>query len=212
MAHEALTAFVENALRAGASREEVERALLAAGWSPDQVSDGLGTFAEVEFLVPVPKPRAQLSARDAFRYLVLFGTLYVAAYQFGDLLFQFVNLAIPDQLANYVERVYGQIRWATSALIVSYPIFLYVSFGVEREIERDPTRRNSAVRRWLTYLTLFLAVSIIVGDLIALLYNFLSGEVTLRFFLKFAIIATIAGCVFSYYLWAMKMDDKALAR
>ena len=68
------------------------------------MSDGLGTFAEVEFLVPVPKPRAQLSARDAFRYLVLFGTLYVAAYQFGDLLFQFVNLAIPDQLANPTSK------------------------------------------------------------------------------------------------------------
>jgi hypothetical protein len=190
----------------------VEQALLTAGWSPEQVADGLSSFADVDFLVPVPKPRAQLSARDAFRYLVMFGTLYVAAFQFGQLLFQFVNLAIADELAANVNRVYWQIRWATSALIVSYPIFLYTSYRITVEIAQDPTRRNSAVRRWLTYVTLFLAVSIITGDLIALLFNFLSGEVTFRFLLKFAIVAVIAGSVFSYYLWSMKADDKALAR
>lgn len=190
----------------------MERALLNAGWSSEQVKDGLGSFAEVDFPIPVPKPRAQLSARDAFRYLVMFGTLYVAAIQLGQLLFQFVNLAFPEEPVGNLDWIYWQVRWATSALIVAYPVFLYTSYRIASEVAQDPTRRNSAVRRWLTYLTLFVAVSIIVGDLIALLFSFLSGEVSVRFLLKFAVVAAIAGAIFGYYLWSIRADDEALAR
>lgn len=142
----------------------------------------------------------------------MFGALYVAAYHLGQLLFQMVHLSIPDELSSDVESVYSQIRWATSALIVSYPVFLFMSCRVTAEIAKDPTRRNSAVRRWLTYVTLFIAVSILVGDLTALFFNLLSGEVTLRFLLKFAIVGVLAGCVFGYYFLSMRADDEALAK
>jgi len=212
MAHETVTGFVDAALRAGASREQVRQALLDAGWSADQIADGLDAFAEVDFVIPVPKPRPQLSARDACRYLVLFVTLYVAAFQLGQLLFAFVNLAVPDDLTHYGEGIYRQIRWSASALIVSYPIFLYVSHRINTEVSADPVRRNAPVRRWLTYLTLFLAAAVLVGDLVSLLFNLLSGELTLRFVLKFTIVAAVAGAIFGYYLWLMKQDDEALRR
>lgn len=211
MADDRLTAFIEASLRAGATRGEVERALREAGWSQEQVADGLGAYADTDFLVPVPRPRAQLSARDAFRYLVVFASLYVAAYQLGQLLFQFVNLAVLDELSMAVEAIHRRIRWSTSALIVAYPVFLFMSFRIAVEVARDPARRNSAVRRWLTYLTLFIAVSFLLGDLIALLFSFLSGEVTLRFALKCLIVAALAGSMFGYYFHLMKTDDRALA-
>jgi hypothetical protein len=56
------------------------------------------------------------------------------------------------------------------------------------------------VRRWLTYVTLFLAAGVLVGDLITLVYNVLAGELTLRFVLKVLIVGAIAGAIFWFYL------------
>lgn len=212
MSDTTLTTFVDASLRAGASRSEVAIALAEAGWSTNQIAEGLTSFAEVDFVVPVPKPKAQLSARDAFVYLVIFGTLYLSAFYLGDLLFQFVNLAFPDELEDRVEYVYGQIRWATSTIIVAFPIFVYVSYRTLNEIALDATRRTSSVRRWLTYLTLFVAAFIIVGDLISLVFNLLSGGLSARFLLKTIIVGLVAGVIFGYYLWSMRVDDEVLAR
>ena len=102
--------------------------------------------------------------------------------------------------------------WSTSALIVAFPVFLYLSHRTPRLVSVDPARRTSAVRRWLTHLTLALAAVVVLGDVIALVYGFLSGEVTVRFILKVAIVALIAGSIFAYYFAAVKADDAALAR
>lgn len=212
MAEKPLTDFVDSALRAGASRAETERVLLEAGWARDQVSDALRHFADVDFAVPVPRPRAQTSASDAFLYLVMFGMLYISAFNFGSLLFQFINLAFPDPLALSNRFADETIRWSTSALLIAFPVFLFVACRIERGIARDPTRRSSGVRKWLTYLTLFLAACIIVGDLITLLYGLLSGELTLRVILKALTVGLISGAIFGYYLWSMRMDDAVLAQ
>src|SRR5687768_13868184 len=166
MADPKLVLFVESALRAGQSRDAVRNALELAGWSKDQVTDSLAHFADVAFAVPVPRPRAQVSARDAFWYLLMFGTLYVSAYYLGDLLFGFINRAFPDNLSyndrtQYIER---GIRWATAAVIVAFPVFLFTAWKTGKEVAADPTRRNSAIRKWLTYITLLVAAAAIVAD------------------------------------------------
>ncbi len=206
-----LLSFVEESLRSGASKADTERVLIEAGWSRDQVTSALGAFSSVDFPVPVPRPKSQLSARDAFMYLVMFGMLYVTAYNFGNLLFQFINLAFPDPLIDqYGDSVGRQIRWATSSLLVAFPVFLFVASRISKSITDDPTQRTSGVRKWLTYLTLSVAACIIVGDLIYLLNSLLSGDLTVRFVLKSLTVGLIAGTIFGYYLWSMRADDEAL--
>lgn len=213
MADVRLTAFIEQALRNGASREDVEKALKDAGWAQNQISDGLAQYADIAFVVPVPRPKAQLSARDAFMYLLMFATLYLSAYNFGRLLFQFIDLAFPDPLRGPPPAlIRNTIRFATAALIVAFPLFLLIASRIAREVRAAPARRGSAVRKWLTYLTLFIAASVIVGDCITLIYNFLIGELTVRIILKVFVIALIAGVIFGYYLRLMKVDDEALER
>jgi len=216
MADTKLVVFVESALRAGQPRDAVRQALEQAGWAKDQIADALAHYADVAFAVPVPRPRAQLSARDAFWYLLMFGTLYSSAFYLADLLFGFINLAFPDDVVNryndateYVER---GIRWGTAAVIVSFPVFMFAAIRISREVAADPTRRNSAMRKWLTYITLLVAASAIVGDGITLIFNVLSGELTLRFVLKVLVVAAIAVTVFGYYTWSMRSDDEALGR
>ena len=91
-----LDQFVRDALLRGCSRQGIEQALLDAGWAPEQVSGALAAYADVVFAVPVPRPRAYLSAREAFFYLVLFTTLYLSAYHLGSLLFELIDRHFPD--------------------------------------------------------------------------------------------------------------------
>jgi hypothetical protein len=180
--------------------------LLEAGWSREQVS---AAFSTIEFPVPVPRPRPYLSAREAFIYLLLFTTLYIVAFNVGNVLFQLINRAFPDPAdppqAAYIRE---SIRWSVSSLIVAFPIFLYISYVVGRSIQRDPTKRASSVRRWLTYLTLFVAACVLIGDFMSLVYNLLGGELTTRFLLKAVTVGTIAGTVFGYYLWDLRLEEK----
>jgi hypothetical protein len=49
-------------------------------------------------------------------------------------------------------------------------------------------------------LTLFVAGVFLVGDAATLVYNTLGGELTIRFVLKIATIAVIAGGIFTFFL------------
>jgi len=86
-------------------------------------------------------------------------------------------------------------------------VFLFVTVRLRRAIQQDPEQRSSKVRKWLTYLTLFIAAGIIIGDLITLVFNLLQGDLTLRFLLKAASVGLIAGTIFGYYLWDLRRDE-----
>ena len=205
-----LEQFVHAALSRGESRQSVLAALAAAGWSPEQAADALDAYADVPFPVPVPRPRPYLSAREAFQYLVLFATLYISAYHVGSLLFDLVNRALPDPAdpAWRATSAMSSMRWGVASLAVAFPVFLYVANLLGKELARSPSKRQSAVRRWLTYVTLFLAAGIVIGDLIALLYNVLGGELSTRFLLKVLVVGAIAGTIFAYYLTDLRREEK----
>ena len=206
-----LIGFVRESLGRGLSRAEIEAVLLRAGWDAAQVRAALDAFAAEAFPVPVPRPRPSLSARDAFLYLVLFSTLYMSAINFGGLVFDLINRAFPDPVLDAPGgyRASGDgMRWAISTLIVSFPVFLYVSRVTRREVARDPRKRESAVRRWLTYLTLFVAASVLIGDLIVLVHSALSGELTARFVLKVITAGLIAGLIFGHYLRDLRAGER----
>jgi hypothetical protein len=205
-----LVDFVRDALGRGVTRAQIEEALRNGGWTGDQIRGALNAFVAVDFPIPVPRARPYLSAREAFMYLVLFGTLYTSAYYLGSLIFDIINLTFPD--AAQENELYGtyvrtSMRWSISSLIVAFPVFLYLSWLTEREVRRDPVKRASKVRRWLTYLTLFASACALIGDVTTLVYNALGGELTIRFLLKIVTVALIAGTAFIYYLRDLHQDE-----
>lgn len=205
-----LERFVRDALAAGATRQEVEAALVSAGWTPEQIRRPLAAWSDLPFVVPVPRPRPYLSARDAFQYLVLFTTLYLWAWHLGSLLFDLIEIWLPDP-ADPDYRVQGlarSVRLSVATLLVAFPVFAFSAHRLGGEIARDPSRRMSAVRRWLTYLTLFLAATALVCDLITLVYNLLGGELSLRFVLKVLVVAVIAGTIFGWYLADLRNEER----
>ena len=104
------------------------------------------------------------------------------------------------------------MRWAAASLIVAVPVFLSLSRLTDRQRRGDATQRGSQDRRWLTYLTLFVAAVVVTGDVITLIYNALGGELTMRIVLKGLTVGAIAGSVFGYYLWDIKADESGAQR
>lgn len=209
-----LILFVRESLMRGQSKGEIEQALRDAGWEEARISEAIGSFADVEFPVPVPVATARpvVSARDAFLYLVLFSTLGLCAWYFGSLLFQLVNIYFPDPLSrmnsdvltNVSER---KIRAAISVLAVALPLYVFMTVKISREVERDSVKLGSAIRKWLTWLTLFVATLVVLGDVAALIRQFLNGSLSVNVGLKIAIVAAISGVIFFYYLRAVTRDD-----
>jgi len=60
-----LFSFVKDALGRGTPRPVLTDVLSRAGWQSAQINATLGSFADVDFPIPVPRPRQYLSARDA---------------------------------------------------------------------------------------------------------------------------------------------------
>ena len=204
--------FVRDALAKGQSRDAIAAALAAAGWPAEQSRSALDAYATVHFPVPVPKPRPYLSAREAFLYLVLFTTLYIFAWHLGSLIFDLLNEAFPDPAdSDYrFDRIGESIRWSTASVLIAFPVFAFMARHLSRELARSPVKRLSAVRRWLTYLTLFLAAAVLIGDMITLVYNVLGGETTIRFLLKVLVAAVIAGSIFGFYLRDLRREERAV--
>lgn len=207
-----LTSFVKEALVKGSSRKDIEKVLKAAGWESDEIKTSLDQYADVTFSIPVPRRKPYLNAREAFLYLVLFMTLYISAFSFGTLIFQFINRWLPDVLqGGYMDSsIADAIRLSTSSLVIAFPVFYYVSWILHKASERDPDKRSSKIRKWLTYITLFITAGVIIGDSITLVYNLLGGELTLRFTLKVLTIGAIAGTIFGYYLWDLRKEEKTV--
>jgi len=200
--------FVKEALTRGISKTEIQAALRKANWKDDEIAPALGLYADVPFAIPVPKRKPYLSAREAFMYLLLFLCLYISAISFGTLLFHFINRWIPDALQPYGSYDLSSVRMSVASLIVAFPLYLWLSSLLAAAIHRDPEKKGSKIRKWLTYITLFIAAGVIIGDLITLLFNLLGGELTLRFTLKVLSVLLIAGLIFGYYLWDLRQEEK----
>jgi hypothetical protein len=204
-----LELFAKEALSRGLERPAIEQAMIAAGWTQEQARTAIGAYAQVPFPIPVPRPRPQLSAREAFLYLLLFTTLYLSCYHLGSLLFDLINRWIPDATeTGRAQWIENSIRWSVSYLIVSFPAFAFLASYIGKEVASQPVKRLSPVRRWLTYLTLFIAAAALIGDLTTLVYNVLAGELTTRILLKVLIVILIAGTVFIHYLTDLRKEER----
>jgi len=203
-----ISGFVYEALSRGVSREDIVRALQQGGWASKEINSALDAFVDSDLPLPVPRKTVSSSPKEAFLFLMLFATLYTAAFALGSVLFNIINLALP-QPGEFAQAALVPLRVGIASVIVAFPIFLLMSKIIAGETARNPGQRISPVRRWLTYLTLFVASVSIIADLITLIIRFLEGDITARFMLKVLVVAVLAGSAFIYYLRDLRHDEVA---
>jgi len=207
-----LLEFTRRALERGVSHDALAEALKQAGWREADIKAALSAFAPIDFPLPVPKPRPYLSAREVFNYALLFTALYVSAWNLGALLFSLIDLRFPDPALSAGnsagQYLFNAMRGNIAAVVVAFPVFLLMFRSIDAGIAKEPTKRDSRPRKWLTYLTLFVASALLIGDLSVLVYNVLGGDLPVRFVLKIATVAVIAGGAFAYFLWDIRKDER----
>jgi hypothetical protein len=207
-----LLAFVREALSRGIPREAIADQLRGAGWRPEEISGAMASWADTSFPLPVPRRRPYLSAREAFLYLVLFATLYATAFNVGAVLFVGVDRWMPDASQPWeAARLAEASRGGTAGLLIAFPIFLSLSYVIGRGVRLDPEKRASKIRKWLTYITLFVAAMVLIGDLTFLVFKLLSGELPTRVLLKVLVVLVIAGIVFLHYLADLRGEEREAA-
>lgn len=143
-------------------------------------------------------------------YLLATITLYFSVWSVISLLFDYTNIAFPDPLNPYYDAG-GSIRWELALLVIIFPVYFWLSRFLRGELVKEPAKSEIKVRKWLLYLTLFVAALLIIGDLVALIYNFLGGELTMRFLLKILSVLAVAAGVFWYYLYDLRNGGVALS-
>ncbi len=150
--------------------------------------------------------KIKTSPKDFFIQLLSIVTLYASAISFITLIFQYINIFLPDILNDpYVfDRARGFGRGALATLLVIFPIYVWLNWYLNKDYIKNPEKLNLKIRKWLLYFTLFVAAIIIIVDLVVLVKSFLEGELTLRFILKVLTVGFVASSVFGYYLTDIK--------
>lgn len=202
-----LTAFAQAALAQGRTRAEIAAAASAAGWSPAETKAALAAWADAPGLPPVPRPRAVVSARDAFRHGLMFFALGLLAVNLNLLVFELIDAWLPDPLDGGGWDNGSAVRWSVAVLAISYPVWAWMSLGLARDAEGDPGQRRSEVARWLTWAALFLAAATLLGNGVAVIAGFLGGDLTPRFLLKALSVGVIAGAIFLFYAAGRDVED-----
>jgi len=146
-------------------------------------------------------------ARDGFVYLLNYATLVIASVGFNFLAKALINRFLPDAVdfGNFLND--SAIIGFLAAVIIAFPIFLYINWWANRMLGTGKMRHNTGVRHWLIYITLVIVILIIIWQLIALFMSFLGGTLVSRFLIHTIITLAIAVAVLGYQWWHLKFFD-----
>lgn len=149
--------------------------------------------------------KVKMTPKDFFLYFGVMAALYVSAFSLLALLFEYINVLFPDELDTFYRGEFNTaIRLSIASLIIIFPTYLALTKVLNRDIRRNPEKKSIWIRKWLIFLTLFVAGVTIIVDLVRLVNEFLGGEITIAFSLKVLAVLVVTGAVFGYYLYDLK--------
>jgi hypothetical protein len=202
--------FLDEAKGQGSTDEVLVGLLRGRGWPEQEVHRALADHYEAQSGLRIPIYKRSGSAKDAFLYLVSFATLATWTYGLGSVMFELIDRWIKDSFQQVYYGGFYQMANSLAAILVAFPVYLVVMRYITRELERHPEKQESGVRKWLTYIALFVTAALAVGDLITFLTAVLRGELSANFSLKASVVLVITGGIFWYYFGALKQRQSPL--
>lgn len=183
--------FIREALASGHHPDGIATALADAGWSAGEIRDGLASWDSRPGLPPVPRrARTALTAGMALvegLHLVALGM--VAGY-LVELLVTLVEIWLPVVSLRRGWQA-DTLRWSVAVLAVFVPLWLWSG----RRTRPAEGQRRPALSVWIGHFAVFLAALTLLGDALSVIYQFLSGDVSLAFGLKSLAVAAVAAMV-----------------
>lgn len=147
------------------------------------------------------------NAKYAFYYLLSLVALIFVTINSGIIVFQIINKFIPDTLTNYSDSVSQELlRFTIASLVFATPVFFLMNKFISKGLVKKEISLTDGIRRWLTYLIIFISSVVILVWLIMTMTSFLNGELSMKVALKTLTILGIAGSVFGYYFYDIKKE------
>ncbi len=147
------------------------------------------------------------TAKYTFLYLISLLSLIFTVIAVGNVIFQLINKHIVDVVHAYRSTYSADaLKFAISSLLIAAPVYYYSAANINKSLFSGKLEKDAAVRRWLTYLIIFVCGVVVVGWLIAIVYSILDGDLTLKFSLKTLTVLIIAAIVGSYYYRDIKKE------
>lgn len=208
-----LIKYISVSVQKGVFQDEIKKQLRMVGWSEEEINQ---SYAEALIGIGVPIPDKNLeksftkksSTVEIIINLFSFILLGIFATSLGVLSYGIINYFLPDRLA--ISYDYGSfasfalIHYAIAALVISFPLYYFTIKLWFKSFHVNENKEESKLTKWITYLVLLITAILIVGDLIAVIFNVLQGEITIRFFLKALVILLIVGGIFGFYFLERK--------
>jgi|GEM_PF-227684 len=156
------------------------------------------------------------SAFHLFLYLTSFLTLLFTSLGIGGIFYQLINKNFPSDelLVGYFysylffnPNIQNLAKISVKCIIIAGPIFFWISFLITKLIREGKISKNSKIRKWITYVILFIASVIVIEDLISLVSRILEGDMFSHIALKMLVDLIIVGIIFSFYFWDMRKKN-----
>ncbi len=145
--------------------------------------------------------------KHVFLHLLMIAMLYATVIATITLLFNYANQLFFDSAFDYRQGIFDGVRWASSVLLVSFPVLVVVSWVIGKDLLQNEAISHLKTRRWLLYLTQFIMAVTIIIDLMTLIYNFYGGDLTTRFAVKVLVVLIVAAVVLGYYNWELRRTN-----
>ncbi len=144
----------------------------------------------------------------AFYYLLSLVSLIFMSIFLAVIVFHIIDKSIYDTLSeinSYTNQ--SLLRFAISALLISSPVFFICANIINKGLKKGDLEKDAPLRNWLTYFILAVSAVVILGSIVGVINDFLSGEMTLKSVFQLLTVILIASLVFSFYLYDIKREQ-----
>jgi len=144
-----------------------------------------------------------------FLYLVSFLSLGFVVAGVITIYFQVINKFVsePARVSDVVSSgLLDQcaLKFGISSLLVASAVYYVIIWTINSKLKKEEIRQDSAVRKFITYFALVAFSAMAIGSVVALIYNYLDGELTSKFFLKILVFFIVSVFFFGFYLWEIR--------
>jgi hypothetical protein len=149
-------------------------------------------------------------ALDVTYYIGMFVALVASVGALIGILFAAIDHRFKDVLesGNYYNelQVGNDVRISVAVLFVAFPIYLILAWLLTGRIKADMARLKLTIRSFYLYAIILVTSLTVAGNLIYVIYNFLSGELFARFAPKSLVLFVLALFVLGYHIYLLRRD------
>lgn len=169
---------------------------------------------EIEKIMPAGE-KGNEKVQPAFHLFLYLASFFSLGFLISGIIsvyFQLVNkyiedTAVIDQFSSGSSFDDAAVKYGLSSLLIAAIVYFPISYLINKKLAKGEIRQDSLVRKFLTYIALFILVAISIGSLAVLFYDYLNGELTGNAFGKITAFFLTALFFAAFYFWEIRRKE-----